>query len=132
MVRMHWQPTYKETMIGFARETPRFVRFVNMLINDSIYAMDEALAKLVSIRSTQAEIDDEATWRMQDRRQRQQRLQAGDIMTCADEDEMWDLSLQQSHDAASVALKVYQSTVCSFASLSRFLFLCLFLSLFLT
>jgi hypothetical protein len=30
------QPVYKKTMIGFARDMSKFVRFVNMLINDSI------------------------------------------------------------------------------------------------
>jgi hypothetical protein len=40
-------------MIGFTRETPKFVRFVNMLINDSIFSMDEALTKLASIRTVQ-------------------------------------------------------------------------------
>ena len=39
--------------MSFTRETPKFVRFVNMLINDSIYSMDEALTKLAGIRSVQ-------------------------------------------------------------------------------
>ena len=47
------QPEYKATMIGFARDTSKLVRFVNMLINDSIFSMDEALTKLLSIRKTQ-------------------------------------------------------------------------------
>ena len=34
--------------VGFARDLKKFVRFVNMLINDSIYAMNEALTKLAS------------------------------------------------------------------------------------
>merc|ERR1719399_1330145 len=34
------QPVYKATMVDFARSS-RFVRFVNMLINDSIYSMSE-------------------------------------------------------------------------------------------
>lgn len=48
------QPAYRETMVGFAKDAARFVRFVNMLINDSIYAFDEALTRLISIRNTQA------------------------------------------------------------------------------
>jgi len=71
-----WQHReYKETMIGFARDTGRFVRFVNMMINDSIYAMDEALTKLLNIKKTQGEMADEATWQAQNPRQRQQREQ---------------------------------------------------------
>jgi len=65
---------YKATMIEFARNTPKFVRFVNMLINDSIFSMDEALTKLQNIRKTQLEIADEAAWSRQPPRQRQQRM----------------------------------------------------------
>jgi len=71
-----WQHAdYKATMIGFARDTTKFVRFVNMLINDSIFSMDEALTKLQNIRKTQAEMADDATWSRQPPRQRQQRMQ---------------------------------------------------------
>jgi hypothetical protein len=43
-------------MVGFTRELPKFVRFVNMLINDSIFSMDEALTKLTSIRTVQVSV----------------------------------------------------------------------------
>ena len=46
-------PSHAQAMIGFTRETPKFVRFVNMLINDSIFSMDEALTKLATIRTVQ-------------------------------------------------------------------------------
>ena len=72
------QPVYKATMVGFARDTKRFVRFVNMLINDSIYSMNEALSKLKTIKDVQAEMANEATWNQQnprDRQRRQQQLQ---------------------------------------------------------
>ena len=49
-------------MLDYARDAPRFVRFVNMLINDSIYAVDEALSKLKEIRDVQTEMADEAAW----------------------------------------------------------------------
>jgi len=69
-------PPYRASMVAFTRDTPRFVRFVNMLINDSIYSMDEALSKLEKIRNTQAEMADETTWMAQPRQQLQQRTQA--------------------------------------------------------
>ena len=69
------QPVYKATMIAYARDTSKFVRFVNMLINDSIHAMNESLTKLKSIKDMQAEMADEATWNAQPQRQRQQREQ---------------------------------------------------------
>ena len=42
---------YKASMIGFVREHAKMVKFVNMLLNDSIYAMDETLSKLQEIRT---------------------------------------------------------------------------------
>lgn len=45
-----------------------------MLINDSIFSMDEALTKLQNIRKTEREMDD-ASWNNQPPRQRQQRTQ---------------------------------------------------------
>ena len=69
------QPEYKKTMVAFARDLRKFVRFVNMLINDSIYSMNEALTKLKSIKDMQAEMADEAAWQAQPSRTRQQRTQ---------------------------------------------------------
>ena len=69
------QPVYKATMVDYARDTKKFVRFVNMLINDSIYSMNEALTKLKHIKDTQGEMADEATWNQQNIRTRQQRQQ---------------------------------------------------------
>ena len=70
------QPEYNRAMLGYARDTPRFVRFVNMLINDSIYAVDEALSKLKEIRDVQNEMADEAAWQRLPQRQRMARQQA--------------------------------------------------------
>jgi hypothetical protein len=46
-----------------------------MLINDSIYAFDEALTRLVAIRNTQAEMRNETEWAAMASRTRQQRTQ---------------------------------------------------------
>lgn len=64
---------YRASMVGFTHDTQRFVRFVNMMINDSIYSMDEALTKLAGIKALQLEIDDEASWARQPRQQAMQR-----------------------------------------------------------
>lgn len=64
---------YRQAMVGFTRDTQRFVRFVNMMINDSIYSMDEALTKLTAIKALQAEMEDEAAWARQPRQQAMQR-----------------------------------------------------------
>jgi len=68
-------PDYRAAMVGFTRDTPHFVRFINMLINDSIYSMDEALTKLASIHAMQLEMADEARWASQPRQQLHQRMQ---------------------------------------------------------
>mmetsp|Transcript_30212 Transcript_30212/g.96379 ORF Transcript_30212/g.96379 Transcript_30212/m.96379 type:complete len:577 (+) Transcript_30212:1412-3142(+) len=68
-------PEYRQAMVGFTRETPKFVRFVNMLINDSIFSMDEALTKLASIRTVQAELADQVAWAAQPRNVAHQRMQ---------------------------------------------------------
>mmetsp|Transcript_46593 Transcript_46593/g.122326 ORF Transcript_46593/g.122326 Transcript_46593/m.122326 type:complete len:1040 (-) Transcript_46593:517-3636(-) len=68
-------PVYKATMVEFARNRAKFVRFVNMLINDAIYSMNEALTKLATIKETQAEMADEHAWAQQPPRVRQQRAQ---------------------------------------------------------
>jgi len=65
-------PDYQASMVAFSRETQQFVRFVNMLINDSIYSMDEALTKIGHIRETQAAMQDEA-WNRMNARERHQR-----------------------------------------------------------
>jgi len=69
-------PVYKATMVGFARNKQKFVRLVNMLINDSIYSMNEALTKLASIKTTQTEMADEATWNAMTPRDRERRMRS--------------------------------------------------------
>jgi len=73
------QPDYRAAIVGFASTTatgedtnPRFVRFVNMLINDSIYSMDEALEKLIGIKKMQIEMEAPA-WQQQPQRTRGER-----------------------------------------------------------
>ncbi len=47
---------HREAFKREAQNTQSFLGFVNMLINDSIYLLDESLAKLAKIRSTQIEM----------------------------------------------------------------------------
>jgi ubiquitin conjugation factor E4 B len=49
-------PMHREAFKREAQNTQSFLGFVNMLINDSIYLLDESLAKLAKIRSTQLEM----------------------------------------------------------------------------
>jgi ubiquitin conjugation factor E4 B len=41
------------------------VKFLNLLINDLIFLLDEALKQLGEIRATQVEMDDADTWNKQ-------------------------------------------------------------------
>ena len=43
----------------------RFVRFVNLLLNDTTYLLDESLSKLAQIHSTQAQMADREAWARQ-------------------------------------------------------------------
>jgi ubiquitin conjugation factor E4 B len=40
----------------------KFVRFINLMINDVTYLMDESLSDLTQIHNIQVEMDDKATW----------------------------------------------------------------------
>ncbi|CAM9539443.1 unnamed protein product, partial [Hapterophycus canaliculatus] len=44
---------YRESIIRYSQDSARFVRFANMLINDSIYHMDEAVKFLSAIKAAQ-------------------------------------------------------------------------------
>ena len=44
------------------RNVDKFVRFVNLMINDVTYLMDESLSELTQIHSIQVEMEDKATW----------------------------------------------------------------------
>lgn len=57
------------------RNTDRFVRFANMLVNDATYLLDESLSKLASIKSMQTEMADRSAWEARDATERQEREQ---------------------------------------------------------
>ncbi|KAI9321206.1 ubiquitin elongating factor core-domain-containing protein [Dichotomocladium elegans] len=50
-----------------------FTRFVNMLMNDVTYLLDESLSKLTEIHQIQVEMDDKASWEALPQQQRQER-----------------------------------------------------------
>lgn len=49
-------------LIKYCRNVDKFVRFVNLMINDVTYLMDESLSELTQIHNIQVEMDDKATW----------------------------------------------------------------------
>ncbi|XP_050393644.1 ubiquitin conjugation factor E4 A [Patella vulgata] len=54
-----------------APEAPLFLRFINLLINDAIFLLDEALSYMMQIKEKQQE-KERGEWDSQDQRQRQQ------------------------------------------------------------
>jgi len=56
--RYMWKfPKHRENFLKVWSHDSNFLPFVNMLINDCIYLLDESLSKLAKIRSYQLEID---------------------------------------------------------------------------
>lgn len=47
------------------RNSENFTRFVNMLMSDVTYLMDESLSKLSEIHQIQTEMKDKASWEAQ-------------------------------------------------------------------
>lgn len=65
----------KEHRDAFRAETGRqdFVRFVNYLLNDATFLLDESLSKLMLIHDIQSEMADKETWEAQSDEQRKDR-----------------------------------------------------------
>jgi ubiquitin conjugation factor E4 B len=47
------------------RDQELFTRFINMLMSDITYLMDESLSKLTEIHQTQSEMENESSWQAQ-------------------------------------------------------------------
>ncbi|KAJ7095825.1 ubiquitin elongating factor core-domain-containing protein [Mycena belliarum] len=75
ILKVVWDnPTHREALNDeAARDVEKFVKFVNLMINDVTYLMDESLGDLNQICTIQREMDDQATWNAQPLPQRQER-----------------------------------------------------------
>ncbi|PPQ91665.1 hypothetical protein CVT25_012878 [Psilocybe cyanescens] len=63
ILKVVWNnPTHREALNIEAKNVDKFVRFVNLMINDVTYLMDESLSELTQIHNIQVEMDDKATW----------------------------------------------------------------------
>lgn len=58
MLRVNWVGFTN----GYNRDPHLFLRFVNMLLNDANYLLDESLAKLAEIRTTQQLMANPQQW----------------------------------------------------------------------
>jgi len=55
-------PVHRSHFIGVATSGQNFVKFVNMLMNDTTYLLDESMVTLKSIRELQDLMDNKAEW----------------------------------------------------------------------
>ncbi|KAI8149698.1 ubiquitin elongating factor core-domain-containing protein [Fennellomyces sp. T-0311] len=66
-------PAHRSKLREESKNHELFTRFVNMLMSDVTYLLDESLSKLSEIHQIQTEMDDTATWEAQQPQQRQER-----------------------------------------------------------
>ncbi|GAA6060451.1 hypothetical protein JCM10212_000044 [Sporobolomyces blumeae] len=63
LFKLVWSnPTHREALRKESLNHDRYVRFVNLLMNDTTYLLDDALIHLGKIADMQRQMDDEATW----------------------------------------------------------------------
>ncbi|KAF9919148.1 hypothetical protein BX616_000836 [Lobosporangium transversale] len=74
ILKFVWKnPIHRDMVKAESQKSETFVRFVNLLINDTTYLLDEGLTKLVEIHGIEAEMDDKAGWAAQTPQYRQEK-----------------------------------------------------------
>lgn len=53
---------HRAKIIEMSKDFDFFTKFVNLLMNDTTYLLDEGLAKLIDIKNIQSEMADTNTW----------------------------------------------------------------------
>jgi len=80
VLKIIWNnPAHREALRIEAQNTDKFIRFVNLMINDVTYLMDESLGELAQIHTIQQEMDDQAAWNarpIENRREREGTLRS--------------------------------------------------------
>ncbi|KAL0579137.1 Ubiquitin conjugation factor E4 [Marasmius crinis-equi] len=66
-------PTHREALNAEAKNVDKFVRFVNLMINDVTYLMDESLSEMTQIHDIQVEMDNKEAWLAQPQEYRRER-----------------------------------------------------------
>ncbi|KAG0172642.1 hypothetical protein DFQ30_009975 [Apophysomyces sp. BC1015] len=70
-IRSH--PAHREKLRSESKNSEVFTRFVNMLMSDVTYLLDESLSKLTEIHQVQSEMKDTEAWNAQNPTHRQER-----------------------------------------------------------
>lgn len=55
-------PIHRDMVKAESKKSESFVRFANLLMNDTTYLLDEGLTKLAEIREIEVEMEDTTTW----------------------------------------------------------------------
>ncbi|KAF9900188.1 hypothetical protein EC991_007790 [Linnemannia zychae] len=66
-------PIHRDMVKVESQKSESFVRFANLLMNDTTYLLDEGLSKLAEIRGIEVEMDDKTAWAAQTPQYRQER-----------------------------------------------------------
>ncbi|KAF9194266.1 hypothetical protein BGZ51_000426 [Haplosporangium sp. Z 767] len=66
-------PIHRDMVKSESKRSESFVRFANLLMNDTTYLLDEGLTKLVEINGIEVEMSDKAAWAAQTPQYRQER-----------------------------------------------------------
>ncbi|KAF8843284.1 hypothetical protein BDN67DRAFT_946028 [Paxillus ammoniavirescens] len=66
-------PVHREALNAEAQNVDKFIRFINLMINDVTYLMDESLSELTQIHNIQTEMNDQASWAARPAQYRQER-----------------------------------------------------------
>ncbi|KIJ54955.1 hypothetical protein M422DRAFT_153298 [Sphaerobolus stellatus SS14] len=66
-------PSHRDALAAEANDMEKFVRFVNLMMNDVTYLMDEALSKLTEIHGINTEMENQQAWAEQPQNHRRER-----------------------------------------------------------
>ncbi|KAG1833993.1 ubiquitin elongating factor core-domain-containing protein [Suillus subalutaceus] len=66
-------PVHRDALNKEAQNVDKFIRFINLMINDVTYLMDESLSELTQIHNIQTEMRDQAAWNARPQQYRRER-----------------------------------------------------------
>ncbi|KAG1751124.1 ubiquitin elongating factor core-domain-containing protein [Suillus lakei] len=66
-------PIHRDALNKEAQNVDKFIRFINLMINDVTYLMDESLSELTQIHNIQTEMRDQTAWNAQPQQYRRER-----------------------------------------------------------
>lgn len=58
-------PVHKIAIINESKSGKQFIRFINMMMNDTTFLLDESLSALTRIHEVQTDMEDPAKWAAQ-------------------------------------------------------------------